>query len=171
MTTEDYEHKTRLWLKITIAILFISGLCIGLAIKKNECIDKIEKLQDNVLSAFNSSLQIKEQSYGTMFFDLEEEKESGVKVWAWTTGYNSLEAQTDSTPCIASGGYICGRKQVVACPRSIPLGTWVKIGNTEYECMDRLATKYDDRFDIFFDKDLQGAINYGLQYREITILN
>jgi 3D (Asp-Asp-Asp) domain-containing protein len=170
MTSDDYERKTKTWIKIILPLLLITGLAIGLAIQKEKCIDTYKKLNDSILSAFNSSLQIKEQTMGLIMFDLKEEEEKGYIVYAWTTGFNSVKEQTDSTPCIGAGGYICGRKQVVACPRYIPLGTWVKIDGKEYECLDRLNEKYDDRFDIFFDKDIQGAINYGKQYKEIMVL-
>jgi 3D (Asp-Asp-Asp) domain-containing protein len=167
MTNEDYDKRTKLWVKIILPLLLITGLAIGLSIKKDE---PIKKLQDCILTAINSSIIIQEQVYGSIMFDLTEEKEKGYIVYAWTTGFNSVKEQTDSTPCIGAGGYICGRKQVVACPRYIPLGTWVKIDGKNYECLDRLNEKYDDRFDIFFDKDIEGAINYGKQYKEIMVL-
>jgi hypothetical protein len=75
-------------------------------------------------------------------------------VRAHVTGYNTVPAQTDSTPCIAaSGADICGRRDAVACPRRIKLGTVVEIRGTTYVCEDRLAKKYDARFDISCDKD------------------
>lgn len=73
---------------------------------------------------------------------------------ATVTAYNTVEAQTDASPCVAAGGYICGRRDVVACPRHIPLHTWVTIEGKTYECMDRTAPKYDHRFDISCDKDM-----------------
>jgi len=76
------------------------------------------------------------------------------EVRAHVTGYNTIPGQTDSTPCIAaSGANICGRRDAVACPRRISLGTIVEIRGTTYVCEDRLAKKYDDRFDISCDKD------------------
>lgn len=77
------------------------------------------------------------------------------KIEAYITGYNSLESQTDETPCIGAGGHICGREDVVACPRQYELGTKVVIAGKQYECLDRLSRKYDNRFDIFCDKDLE----------------
>jgi 3D (Asp-Asp-Asp) domain-containing protein len=92
------------------------------------------------------------------------------KILAKTTGYNTLRAQTDSTPCIsASGDNICGRTDVVACPRSIPLGTWVGINGKKYECLDRTHARFNDRFDISFDKDHQGALNWGIRTVEVII--
>jgi hypothetical protein len=70
------------------------------------------------------------------------------------TGYNTVPGQTDSTPCIAaSGANICGRRDAAACPRRISLGTVVEIRGATYVCEDRLAKKYDSRFDISCDKD------------------
>jgi hypothetical protein len=76
------------------------------------------------------------------------------EVRAFVTGYNTVAGQTDSTPCTAaSGANICGRRDAVACPRRIGLGTVVEIRGTTYVCEDRLAKKFDDRFDISCDKD------------------
>ncbi|HWD57618.1 MAG TPA: hypothetical protein VG308_05025 [Stellaceae bacterium] len=65
-----------------------------------------------------------------------------------------MPGQTDDTPCIAaSGANICGRTDAVACPRRISLGTFMQIHGAIYVCEDRLAKKYDRRFDISCDKD------------------
>lgn len=70
------------------------------------------------------------------------------------TGYNTVPGQTDDTPCIgASGANICGRTDAVACPRHIALGTRVEIRGESYICEDRLAKKFDRRFDISCDRD------------------
>lgn len=77
------------------------------------------------------------------------------RVQAYVTGYNTVAAQTSATPCIAaSGENICGRHDTVACPRHISLGTVVEIRGITYTCEDRLARKYDSRFDISCDKDM-----------------
>ena len=73
---------------------------------------------------------------------------------AFVTGYNTVPAQTDSDPCTAaSGANICGRRDAVACPRNIGLGTVIEINGNTYVCEDRLAKKFDRRFDISCDKD------------------
>ena len=75
-------------------------------------------------------------------------------VHAYVTGYNTTPGQTDDTPCLAaSGANICGRTDAVACPRRISLGTFLVIRGEIYVCEDRLAKKYDSRFDISCDKD------------------
>lgn len=93
----------------------------------------------------------------------------GKTITAVVTAYNSVEAQTDSTPCIGAGGYICGVEGVIACPRKYELGTQVLINERPYICLDRLARKYDNRFDIFFDQDIKGAKEWGIKTIEVTI--
>lgn len=92
------------------------------------------------------------------------------KIYAEVTAFNTVESQTDRTPCIGFGGYICETNDTVACPRRIKLGTRIRIGEMEYICRDRLSEKYDNRFDISFDKDIQAAKEFGIQTLEVTIL-
>lgn len=88
------------------------------------------------------------------------------------SAYNTVEWQTDSTPCIsASGDNICGRDDVVACPRAYPIGTNFIIDGKVYVCLDRLHGDYDSRIDISFDKDLQGAIEWGIKNKMVIILD
>lgn len=84
------------------------------------------------------------------------ELQSAYATTYFVTGYNTVPEQTDSTPCIAASGHdICGRDDVVACPRAIALGTEIVIDGKSYVCLDRLAPKYDHRIDISCDKDMQ----------------
>jgi hypothetical protein len=76
------------------------------------------------------------------------------EIRAHVTGFNTVAAQTGNTPCIAaSGANICGRRDAVACPRRIKLGTVVEIRGETYVCEDRTALKYNGRFDIRCDKN------------------
>jgi hypothetical protein len=76
------------------------------------------------------------------------------EIVAYVTGYNTVEKQTDRNPCIgAMGTNICGRRNVIACPRPMALGTIVEIKGKAYVCEDRTAMKYNSRFDINCDKD------------------
>jgi 3D (Asp-Asp-Asp) domain-containing protein len=64
------------------------------------------------------------------------------------TAYSSSPDETSGDPFItASGRRVFDG--LVACPRSLPFGTVVKIGTRLYHCFDRLHQKYDDRFDIW----------------------
>jgi 3D (Asp-Asp-Asp) domain-containing protein len=88
------------------------------------------------------------------------------------SAYNTVPEQTDSSPCIAaSGDNICGRNDVVACSRQYKLGTKFVINGKTYTCLDRLASKYDHRIDVSFDKDLQGAKNWGVKQLQVIILD
>lgn len=90
-------------------------------------------------------------------------------VEATVTAYNTVEWQTDGSPCDGAAGWVCGR-QVVACPRSIPLHTWVEIvGVGKFECMDRLNARYTNRFDLSFDKDIKAALQWGIQTKTIKV--
>jgi hypothetical protein len=73
---------------------------------------------------------------------------------AYVTGYNTVRAQTDATPCIAaSGANICDRRDTAACPRLFDFGTVVEINGKKYVCEDRTAPKFNARFDINCGKD------------------
>ncbi len=101
-------------------------------------------------------LVTKEASYVVPIAEANTVKHAYATTTARVTGYNTVPEQTDSTPCIgASGDDICGRTDVVACPRVLPLGTEVEIDGKHYTCLDRLNIKYDDRYDISCDKDMQ----------------
>lgn len=86
------------------------------------------------------------------------------------TAFNTVPEQTDNSPCIsASGDNICGRADVVACPRQYSLGTVFEIDGKDYMCLDRLSPKYDHRLDISFDKDIAGARRFGIQTKQVII--
>ncbi len=103
-------------------------------------------------------------------YTLNSTNERSKTITATVTAYNTVEAQTDSTPCIAaSGDNICGRQDVAACPRDIPLHTRITVDGRDYYCLDRTARKYDGRFDLSFDKDIRGALEFGKRSLEVTI--
>lgn len=146
-----------------IKVIVLVSIYLSLALMANNEI-KADIDEPILLEAVNSPIYIKPIVYAAK----EQEK-----IYAYVSGYNTVYWQTDSTPCIsASGDNICGRSDVVACPRYIPLGTWVKIDGKNYQCLDRMAEKYtnDNYFDICFDKDIQSALDWGVRYKEILIL-
>ncbi|MDD5353293.1 MAG: hypothetical protein PHS93_09055 [Candidatus Omnitrophica bacterium] len=154
---------------VFLILCMLAGFLWGYAIGNN----KIYKEEFNVLSAMNVPVFYKTQLLGNLFMkDGKLFEPTQEIIYAYVSGYNTTKPQTDSTPCIsASGDNICGRTNVVACPREIPLGTWIKIDGKSYQCLDRLHPKYDDRFDISFDKDIEAAKEWGVQYKEIIIFN
>lgn len=57
----------------------------------------------------------------------------------------------------------------VACPRSVELGTRIKITDKEYVCTDRTAKKYDGRYDIYMNTRSE-AVQWGKQRLNVDIL-
>lgn len=88
------------------------------------------------------------------------------------TAYNSVESQTDASPCVGAGGHLCGRKDCVVANNALPLGAKVKVaGLGVCTVLDRMNSRFGaDRFDVFFDKDIAAAHAWGVQTREIEIL-
>lgn len=84
------------------------------------------------------------------------------------TAYNSVEWQTDSTPCIAADGTdICLRYQageLICAANFVPLGTKIYVDHYGLcTVADRMNKKHPNRVDVFFDKDVDRAISFGLQ--------
>ena len=90
-------------------------------------------------------------------FYLEPEPPPGIH--ATVTAYSSSPDETWGDPLItASGRRVFDG--LVACPRAIPFGTKVRIGQRTYHCYDRLHRKYDDRFDIWMSTK-NAALEFG----------
>lgn len=84
------------------------------------------------------------------------------------TAYNSVECQTDSTPCIAADGTdICKRYQageLICAANFVPLGTKIYVDHYGLcTVADRMNKRYPNRVDVFFDKDIDRAVRFGLQ--------
>ena len=78
---------------------------------------------------------------------------------ATVTAYSSSPDETWGDPFVtASGRRVFDG--LVACPRALPFGTNVKIGDRTYQCYDRLHRKYDDRFDIWMSTK-NAALEFG----------
>jgi 3D (Asp-Asp-Asp) domain-containing protein len=60
----------------------------------------------------------------------------------------------------------------VAASRNIPLGTHIHISGftNDFVVQDRLAKRYDNRFDIYF-KSHNDALKFGLQHHDVTIIS
>ena len=87
------------------------------------------------------------------------------------TAYNPGDiSQTDDSPCIGSANVdICEKAGVAACPRNIPLYTFISIDGITYQCLDRLHYRKVNQFDISFLDDTQGALDFGRQIKEVKI--
>ena len=141
------DHLLTAYLILIAIMFFFIGLTIGF--NKN-C--EVSEYNDFIMvEAPNLSLMPKEKTLGVI------------------SAYNSLEGQTDSTPCVGAGGYICGRDDVVA-NNCLALGTIVEIDGKFYEVKDKMNSRYGcEYYDIFMDKDLQKAKEFGRQELEVII--
>lgn len=92
------------------------------------------------------------------------------------SAYTSRVQETDASPCIhADGSNICDRfkkgEKMVAynCAK---LGSKLKIGDTVYTVVDRLAPRYTAscRIDIYMGMDLKGALKHGVKKLMVTEL-
>ena len=76
-------------------------------------------------------------------------------------------------PTSSHGLNAAGKRPVanrsIAASRSIPLGSRVLIQSHTYIVDDRLARRYDHRFDIFMSSHRQ-ALNFGIKTNTVTII-
>lgn len=83
------------------------------------------------------------------------------------TAYSPKEGCDDPECIMASGKRVY--EGAVACSRAIPLGTKIKVAGKIYTCEDRLAKRFDDRVDIFFE-DYNEALRFGRQYLPVAVI-
>lgn len=93
----------------------------------------------------------------------------------YITAYNSLENQTDKTPCITANGYnVCesGVEDTVAA-NFLPLGTRIMIPDyfkdRVFVVRDRTNVKYGDRVDVWM-REYKDAKQFGKRYLRIEVL-
>lgn len=102
-------------------------------------------------------------------------KPKEVRMVVTVTAYNSLENQTDDTPCIPASGYnLCeANTENAVAANFLPLGAKIKIpalfGDRIFTVHDRTARKYGDRVDVW-RKNYADAIAQGIRRVEIVVL-
>ena len=161
--------KIKPTLFIICYLLLVCILFFATHIQEKEII-KLQSKRIELLKIVNKTNTIIIEELNKIINQQIEKKEKTKEISnATITAFNTVKWQTDSTPCIAKFGYICDRDGVVACPRDIPAYTKVIIFDKEYECMDWMSIKYNGRFDISFDKDIQGAKNFGKKYTKVIV--
>ena len=90
------------------------------------------------------------------------------------TAYNSLAAQTDSTPCFTANGFdLCkNNTQNVIAANFLKFGTKVRFPdfdpNTIYTVQDRMNARYNYRADIWM-KTRPEALNFGIRSLKMEI--
>lgn len=84
----------------------------------------------------------------------------------YVTAYSLKEGCNNKGCFMASGKAVY--VGAAACPRAIPFGTQIEILGSIYTCEDRLAEKFDMRFDIFIP-DYNEALKFGIQKTSVKI--
>ena len=87
---------------------------------------------------------------------------------ATVTAYSSSPDETWGDPFITASGRRVFNG-LVACPRALPFGTQVSIGDRTYQCYDRLHRKYDHRFDIWMATKA-AALAFGQQRLPVEVI-
>jgi len=57
----------------------------------------------------------------------------------------------------------------IAASRAIPLGSSVIVAGHTYIVQDRLAKKYDGRFDVYFEKHSE-ALQFGIKTQTVVVI-
>lgn len=141
---------------LAISVCLFWGLSFVLTINNDHKVYRHQKDIETPLTGKNRLPKAKEKEY--------------YEIRAKITAYNTVSWQTDDSPCISGDGtYICGRNDVVACPREHSFGTVVGINGRTYVCHDRLNVRFDSRFDISFDKDIKGAREFGTKTLPVKV--
>jgi 3D (Asp-Asp-Asp) domain-containing protein len=136
----------------------------------NEYLPKPEIHDTNKINNY-----IVEDTEESKVMKVEEKKEIATKITAIVTAYTNGVESTGKTPDHPSYGITAsGRKTeryvTVACPPSIPLGTWIEIeGIGKRRCDDRGGAIVNNRFDIYM-KHLDKALEFGKQELQVIIL-
>ena len=70
---------------------------------------------------------------------------------------------------ITANGKIPTPNLTIAASRSLPFGATVIIGNKTFRVQDRLAKRYDSRFDIYFAKH-SDAREFGIKTQQVKVI-
>ncbi len=90
------------------------------------------------------------------------------------TAYNSVEWQTDSSPCIgAQGSDICEHLEAgsnTCAANFVPLGTVLEVdGLGTCVVRDRMNARYFYRVDWYMGEDVSAAKTFGIQYLDVGV--
>ena len=106
-----------------------------------------------------------EDKYAYLHYFPKAENKEYVGVVREVTMYNSLEDQTDNSPCIAAWGEnICESKDNVCATNAFPRNTVLEIkGLGTCIVKDRMNSRYKERIDWYAGMDKDRAIKFGIK--------
>ena len=85
------------------------------------------------------------------------------------TAYTLSVDETDLSPDFGACGSMYQSFNIVACPRSLNCGTWIKIDNKLYRCWDRMNIRNDGMYDLLMETKQEARI-FGRQTLEIEVI-
>lgn len=161
------KNKTKILNVLAILVLlfsFVLLVCVHIVLAETLKIDRSEAIETEVPDNTTTAPSTPPSSTGEARKDYIEQFNATV------TAYTAIE--TCGTTCTMANGkraYV----GAAACPRRIPLGTWVNIdGIGIVVCEDRTALWTDGRFDVFIGYDqsaYQRALQFGKSVKLVTI--
>jgi len=88
------------------------------------------------------------------------------------TAFNTLTEQTDDTPCEGALPNInfCTTDIPIIATNELPLGLWIEVCGKKYLVADRTNKRYKRRYDVNFQLDKKGALEFGKQNCEVFLL-
>lgn len=115
----------------------------------------------------------------SLTFSVHSYASSFKKLNVTATAYNSVSAQTDSSPSIAAwGDRLKPGMKAIAVSRDLlkmglKHGSKVKISGLpgEYVVLDKMHHRWNRKIDIYMGKDVRAAKNWGKRRVTITVLH
>lgn len=150
-----------------VTVLALFAFCVYLSYEEANYQDIAVKPQDALEVADYCTLP-----YITCSGKKAQETQQVASRKAVVTAYSELDSCHTGESCLMASG----KKAYVgaaACPRSIPLGTRVRVGTSIYTCEDRTARWVDGRYDLFMgygQEAYQSALSFGKQTLTVTLL-
>lgn len=132
----------------------------------------VKKIIKVILMIILVSILYKIFTSGSYQYHIEiDQPKNDKSVYEWftaeVTAYTSSPEETDDSPYISADGravYV----GLIACPRKFPFGTVVVIGEDTYKCGDRMAKRFDHRFDIW-KQTKEEAYKWGIRTVSVGI--
>lgn len=163
------RHKAERWAGLAL-ILAVVWWHVHDANKPHE--QRVIALRAEVLALQVQQQELEHQAALASNPDLSWYENEMKKQPVVVTAYNTLEGQTDSSPCIAANGEnICGSNECLVANNALPFGTKVELEKFgTCRVVDRMNSRYGaERMDVSFDKDYEGARAFGVQHLTFVV--
>ena len=165
---------------ITIGIIILMGASFFAGIQVCKLYNEMKYFDFSYVEQFNSnnntSLVISDDEEGqeaTSSMPYQNDNSAHIIIGVITAYTVRPE---EGTNCIsASQRNICWKDELFcACPVKYEFGTRFLIAGDVWTCVDRMNKyhrQFDNHFDLFYEDDLAGALEFGRQELEVKIIN